>query len=79
MYTCVCVCVYIYMYLVVYLFIYSCIYKYVAMHVLRQSIKKPNFRNSEPASARSTLAMVALCSGDLSFIRTLAASRHVNY
>ena len=32
--------------------------------VRRQSIKKPNFWNSEPASARSTLAMVALCSGD---------------
>ena len=33
-------------------------------YVRRQSIKKPNFWNSEPASARSTLAMVALCSGD---------------
>jgi len=29
-----------------------------------QSIKKPNFRNSEPTGARSMLAMVALCSGD---------------
>ena len=33
-------------------------------HVRTQSIKKLNFSNSEPASARSTLAMVALCSGD---------------
>ena len=33
-------------------------------HIRRQSIKKPNFLNSEPASARSTLATVALCSGD---------------
>ena len=33
----------------------------------RQSIKKPNFRNSEPASAHSTLAMVALCNGDFKF------------
>ena len=33
-------------------------------HVDRQSIKKPNFLNSEPASARSTLAIVAFCSGD---------------
>ena len=32
--------------------------------VRRQSIKKPNFWNSEPASAHSTLAMVALRSGD---------------
>ena len=32
--------------------------------VRRQSIKKPNFLNSEPASSRSTFAMVALCSGD---------------
>ena len=30
----------------------------------RQSTKKPNFWNSEPVSERSTLAMVALCSGD---------------
>ena len=33
--------------------------------VRRQSIKKLNFLNSEPASARSTLAMVALCSWDI--------------
>ena len=33
-------------------------------HVGRQSIKKPNFWNSEPASTRSTFALVALCSGD---------------
>jgi hypothetical protein len=32
-------------------------------NIHKQSIKKPNFLNSEPASARSTLAMVALCSG----------------
>jgi len=32
--------------------------------VRTQSIKKPNLWNSEPASGRSTLAMVALCSGD---------------
>ena len=32
--------------------------------IRRQSIKKPNFSNSEPARARSTIAMVALCSGD---------------
>jgi len=32
--------------------------------IRRQSIKKPNLWNSEPASARSMLAMVALCSGD---------------
>ena len=32
--------------------------------IRRESIKKPNFCNSEPASARSMLAMVALCSGD---------------
>ena len=32
--------------------------------VRRQSIKKQNFWNSEPVSARSKLAMVALCSGD---------------
>ena len=30
----------------------------------RQSIKKPNFWNSETASARNTLAMLALYSGD---------------
>ena len=33
-------------------------------NVRRQSIKKPNFWNSEPARAGSKLAMVALCSGD---------------
>ena len=32
--------------------------------IRRQSIKKPNFWNSEPTGARSMLAMVALCSGD---------------
>jgi hypothetical protein len=37
---------------------------YSIPYISRQSIKKQNFRNSEPASARSTLAMVALCSGD---------------
>ena len=36
----------------------------VLTRILRLSIKKLNFGNSEPGSARSTLAMVALCSGD---------------
>ena len=40
------------------------VFVYVCMYVYRQSIKKPNFWNSEPASMRNTLAMVALCSGD---------------
>jgi len=47
-------------------------------YIRRQSIKKPNLCNREPASARSTLLMVALSSGDLGFILTLAASCHVN-
>ena len=33
-------------------------------NICRQSIKKLNFWNSEPESSSSTLAMVALCSGD---------------
>ena len=33
-------------------------------NIRRQSIKKPNLWNSEPASARSTLPMVALCCWD---------------
>jgi hypothetical protein len=37
------------------------------LHLRRQSIKKPNLWNSEPVSARSTLAMVALCIGDVKF------------
>ena len=32
--------------------------------IRRQSIRKKNLWNSEPASARGTLAIVALCSGD---------------
>ena len=34
------------------------------LNIRRQSINKLNFRNSEPARARSTLVMMALCSGD---------------
>ena len=37
-------------------------FEYIYTH--RQFIKKANFWNSEPARARSRLAMVALCSGD---------------
>ena len=33
-------------------------------HIRGQSIKKPNFWNSEPTGARSRLVMVELCSGD---------------
>ena len=32
---------------------------------MKTSIKKPDFWNSEPAGQRNTLAMVALCSGDI--------------
>ena len=39
-------------------------FRIVNVGISRQSIKKPNFWNSEPAKARSTLAMVALCSED---------------
>ena len=38
--------------------------KFTRSHISGQSIKKKNFGNSEPASARSTLAMVALRSGN---------------
>jgi len=36
----------------------------IMITVRRQSIKKLNLCNSEPVSARTTPAMVALCSGD---------------
>ena len=37
---------------------------HVEVYIRRQSIKEPTFWNSEPASSRSTLATVAMCSGD---------------
>ena len=42
--------------------------------VRRQSIKEQNFCNIEPASARSTLTMVALCSGDFQLYSDASSS-----
>ena len=59
-------CTCVYMYVCKYVCMYVCMYvsMYVCMYVRRQSIKERNFWNSEPAIARSTPTMVALCSGD---------------
>ena len=48
---------------------YSLLFNFTRRRILldsvrKQSIKKPNFWNREQASAHSTLALVALCSGD---------------
>jgi len=45
-------------------FHFAIVFEYVDANIRRQSIKKPNLSNSNPASALSTLVMMALCSGD---------------
>jgi len=43
-------------------------------HLRGPSIKEPNFWKSEPTSARSTLAMVALCSGEVKLYSDTSSS-----